>query len=348
MSQHGLRIPYAGKKPIPTRREWAWTCQHGRVNAFTLVELLVVIAIIGVLVALLLPAVQAAREAARRMQCANNLKQAALAMHNYHDTHKTLPVGSFSCCWGTWQVAILPYLEEGNLAAKYDSNGMYDNPDNSYRYSGTRNRPVTTLRINTLLCPSDEHTVSSLVDFVGITRHNYVANYGNTGFTIVDALTTNGASQTVGSVAFAGAPFSSKGGPSSKPEAVDFAQIRDGLSNTLLLGEVIQGKDADLRGFTWWGYASQFQTYLAPNSSQPDVMQSSSYCGSTNPANPPCTGPHTTTMPITIAARSRHPGGVHAAMCDGSVQFFSDDIAINTWRALSTTKGGEVLDRSQF
>jgi prepilin-type processing-associated H-X9-DG protein len=245
-------------------------------------------------------------------------------------------------------VAILPYLEEGNLAAQYDSRGKYDSPDNSYRYSATRNRPVTTLRINTLLCPSDEHSATTLATFEGITRHNYVANYGNTGYTVADALTTNGASQTVGSVTFGGAPFSSKGGPSSKPEAIDFAQVRDGLSNTLLISEVVQGQDYDLRGFTWWGYASHFQTYLGPNSSQPDVMQSAGYCKTSNLDNLPCTGPHTTTMPITIAARSRHPGGVHAAMCDGSVQFFSDNIALDTWRALSTTKGAEVLDRSQF
>jgi prepilin-type N-terminal cleavage/methylation domain-containing protein len=83
-------------------------------RAFTLVELLVVIAIIGVLVSLLLPAVQTAREAARRSQCQNNLKQTSLAVLNYEDVHKALPggVGRFGCCWGTWQVRLLPYLEQ--------------------------------------------------------------------------------------------------------------------------------------------------------------------------------------------------------------------------------------------
>lgn len=311
-------------------------------------ELLVVIAIIGILVALLLPAVQAARESARRMQCGNNLKQVALAMHNYHDVYKTLPVGGFSCCWGTWLVATLPYLEEGNLAAKYDSKGKYDNPDSSWRYSGWRNKPVTTQVVSTYLCASDTVSATTLISFEGITRHNYVANYGNTGYTVVDALTTNGASQTVGSVTFRGAPFSSKGGPGVQPESTSFNQIRDGLSNTLMLSEVIQGQGYDLRGFSWWGYASHFQAYLSPNSSQPDVMQGSGYCDSSNPLNPPCTGPHTTTMPITIAARSRHPGGVQASMCDGSVHFVSDDIELELWRSLSTTQGGEVLDRSRF
>ena len=89
------------------------------IRGFTLVELLVVIAIIGILVALLLPAIQAAREAARRSQCVNNLKQLGVAFQNYHDTYKQLPIGAYSCCWGTWQMAILPFLEEQELADLY-------------------------------------------------------------------------------------------------------------------------------------------------------------------------------------------------------------------------------------
>src|SRR5262249_40744593 len=88
-------------------------------RGFTLVELLVVIAIIGILVALLLPAIQAAREAARRAQCVNNMKQLGVAMQNYHDVRKKLPLGSWSCCWGTWQMYILPYIEEQQLFDMY-------------------------------------------------------------------------------------------------------------------------------------------------------------------------------------------------------------------------------------
>ena len=87
--------------------------------AFTLVELLVVIAIIGILVALLLPAVQAARQSAQRNQCLNNLKQISLALHLHHNAHSDLPVGAISCCWGTWQPAILPYIEEIQLGEAY-------------------------------------------------------------------------------------------------------------------------------------------------------------------------------------------------------------------------------------
>ena len=123
-----------------------------RLNAgFTLVELLVVIAIIGVLVALLLPAVQTAREAARRSQCSNNLKQLSLAMLNYEDTFKTLPggVGRWGCCWGTWQVRVLPYMEQGVLANLYQNSDGNDSSGLAWRgrvrcecCSGTRPMPT--------------------------------------------------------------------------------------------------------------------------------------------------------------------------------------------------------------
>src|SRR5882762_5509877 len=112
---------------------------------FTLVELLVVIAIIGVLVALLLPAVQAAREAARRTQCSNNLKQVILATTNYADVYKgAFPVGEYSCCWGTWLVALLPYIEQKALFDQYQYFGAVQNQANNAisqtdattRYSG--------------------------------------------------------------------------------------------------------------------------------------------------------------------------------------------------------------------
>ena len=97
-------------------------------QGFTLIELLVVIAIIAVLIALLLPAVQAAREAARRAQCVNNLKQIALAMHNYESSNGCFPPGEKGCCWGTWQVFILPFVEQSGLFNSWNSYGSNLNP----------------------------------------------------------------------------------------------------------------------------------------------------------------------------------------------------------------------------
>src|SRR5690242_9868032 len=114
-----VRGPWSVVRGFDVRCYGQRTTDNEHSRGFTLVELLVVIAIIGILVALLLPAIQAAREAARRSQCVNNLKQLGVAQHNYHDVRKKLPMGSWSCCWGTWQMSILPFIEEQQLADMY-------------------------------------------------------------------------------------------------------------------------------------------------------------------------------------------------------------------------------------
>ncbi len=318
-----------------TRAALQVACRHG---AFTLVELLVVIAIIGILIALLLPAVQAAREAARRAQCTNNLKQAGLAIHNYHDTYKTMPVGAYNCCNGTWMVALLPYVEQGALFGLWAPMEVY---------SSTANKRVTTKRLSAFTCPSDTEVAHSTIAY--ITSHNYVANFGNTGY-VYDAGSTRAMKVVLdlNGVLFRGAPFTMSRAPNYAPldkETTGFAEVDDGLSNTLLFSETKQGKfvvKADLRGFTWWGNACWFFTYLPPNTSQPDVMEHVNWCDPSWP-NPPCVAPHTTAMPITMAARSDHPGGVNAALCDGSVRFISNTINIDTYRGLATTRGREAL-----
>ena len=118
---------------------------------FTLIELLVVIAIIAVLIALLLPAVQSAREAARRAQCTNNLKQIGLAMHNYHDQQGTLPYGLKGCCWGTWLISVLPYIEQQPLFNAWNSLGndrTRSSCSSIFRYGGAANLTVTRSRVN--------------------------------------------------------------------------------------------------------------------------------------------------------------------------------------------------------
>jgi prepilin-type N-terminal cleavage/methylation domain-containing protein/prepilin-type processing-associated H-X9-DG protein len=319
-------------------------------RGFTLIELLVVIAIIAVLIGLLLPAVQKIREAANRMSCQNNLKQLGLAMHNYHDTHNVLPsgVGSHGCCWGTWPVLILPFLELENQARLYKNFGGSD--ATGPRYGDRLNLPVTGVRIKILTCPSDTPTVHS---GNGNTRYNYVVNAGNTSLYARDL---NG-------VRFGGAPFDIYGGaragqfggadydsltaprvgdgPYGKP--VPFGRITDGLSNTFLASETVQGQNNDHRGHIWWASVAGFVTYLLPNSPEPDTLTGGT-CRSLENGNPPCTTLATQTRPRLIAARSRHPGGVQAVYGDGHVGFIPNNISATVWSALSTTSGGEVVN----
>ncbi len=321
-------------------------------KAFTLVELLVVIAIIGILVALLLPAIQAAREAARRSQCVNNLKQLGIAIQNYHDVHKALPVGNHSCCWGTWQMSILPFIEEQQLADMYTwmpkviNNQPVEFFDNEYRYDTentskspqVRNLEVITKRIATLTCPSDEPQTTTGEGGItpGITFHNYAANYGNTNHLGIDYLLPSNPEY----VKYAGSPFIGYDSRAKDQRTVRLRQITDGLSKTLGFAETVQGQEGDLRGLTWWGWSAGFETFFTPNGSDPDRMQNSGYCNPVG-ANPPCSGQSVKDR-FRAGARSRHPGGVNAAMCDGSVHFVVDDVDLATWRAASTIKGEEV------
>jgi prepilin-type N-terminal cleavage/methylation domain-containing protein/prepilin-type processing-associated H-X9-DG protein len=315
-----------------------------RWRGFTLIELLVVIAIIGVLLALLLPAVQSAREASRRAQCTNHLKQIALAMHQYHDTYAVLPPGKKGCCWGTWLVYVLPHLEQSALFNAWNSCGINapgvpEGYDLDLRYFGVANRTVTSTRLEVYLCPSDQTNAPITAAMNGVTyactSQNYAANFGNT---IVIQTDFQG-------VRFAGAPFVDIGSPVGDYDrpgrpTVGFNAFLDGLSNTTLLSEVIVGQGQDLRGFSWWGDAATFEAYLTPNSSFPDVVFSAFYCINQAP-NPPCVAA-TTALPEVYAARSRHSGGVNVAMADGSVRLMKDSIDVRLWRGLSTIAGAEV------
>jgi prepilin-type N-terminal cleavage/methylation domain-containing protein/prepilin-type processing-associated H-X9-DG protein len=315
-------------------------------HAFTLVELLVVIAIIGVLVALLLPAVQTAREAARRSQCQNNLKQIGLAMHNYEDTFKALPggVGRWGCCWGTWQVRVLPFMEQKNLSDLYQNSD--GNDATGIRYGAAPNSTnVTTKRIKSLTCPSDKPNAP----ISNITNHNYAVNFGNTSFF----------QATLSGVPFLGAPFraypgsTSDDGPINSAQVATFvnvygvpvrlAEITDGTSNTLMIAEVRQGQGNDLRGFTWWGGASGIVTSFPPNTSLQDAVTGGN-CQNNLLTNPPCNAlPATQTAPRRMAARSRHPSGVQVTYCDGHVAFVPNTINFNLWQAIGSAHGGESV-----
>jgi hypothetical protein len=228
---------------------------------------------------------------------------------------------------------MLPYMERDSMWQQYYHTNKYGVPTDIYRYSHRPNFPVTTQRIPMLTCPSDVNSTVE-TDHNGNTSHNYAANWGNTIFNQVNHL----------GVTFGGAPFISSGSATVPAKAFKFSDIRDGLSNTFLVAEVVQGQgNTDLRGFTWWQGGCAFTGYQGPNSALPDVMIQANQCDNIKP-NPPCVvaGP-TTAQPSMMASRSRHPGGVHATMGDGSGRFFSDNIAVGVWRAMCSARLGDVV-----
>jgi prepilin-type N-terminal cleavage/methylation domain-containing protein/prepilin-type processing-associated H-X9-DG protein len=332
-------------------------------RGFTLIELLVVIAIIAVLIALLLPAVQAAREAARRAQCVNNLKQIGLAVLNYESANATLPPGEKGCCWGTWGVFILPYVEQSALYNAWNTAGSNvpsgGAADSFLRYAGQANTTVTFSQLNAYVCPSDP---SGGKQRTNSSRYmNYVVNYGQTDQAQTTTYNLPSPVNPAIIATFRGAPFSDIGSPNvddtgyvlgfNKLPTQTIASITDGLSNTLCASELriaSPQNDNDLRGFFWWGPSASFNTILPPNSTYQDTMGN----GGCAVQNPPCNTGYTPTgaaaATVYLGARSYHPGGVNASMCDGSVKFFKNSVNIVTWMALGTSQGAEVLSADSF
>ena len=305
---------------------------------FTLVELLAVIAIIGTLVGLLLPAVQAARESARRSTCSNNLKQFALGMHNYHDarryfpwiTTRTNPPGNeartntFPGDGATWLVQLWPYVECADLSSRYTFAGA--------SWSNASNRAALNTRVPIYFCPSDNPAVAFHTTVGG--RTNYLVCSGT-----ADRVNPDG-------------PFgwlATGHGGSTNPDWDNFIPARgamkditDGLSKTLMFGEIIFSRTtpaSDSRGSHWTSSPPSFAAYATPNTGT-DILYS---CTST--PDTPCTAQDSSIRwRNKISARSRHSGGVGVAMCDGAVGFVANEISLETWQALATGKGGETTD----
>jgi len=296
-------------------------------RGFTLVELLVVIAIIGVLVALLLPAVQAAREAARRMSCGNNLKQVALATHNFHDTFKELPYatrdrleGDDSDTWATGHIQIMPFIENDVMASKWnpvEPRASTDDTDGD----GWSNALLQQIEIPSFTCPSMTPPSGSLGGTENRGPCSYIWNAGS-----VDVSLLHYGAYSGGELAYDGAvvPVKTAGtaGPNHRAPT-KLAEITDGTSNTLLMGETDftpQGTPSTSYGGVWaYGYIGY------------------SWGSTYHPFNR-----HDWSAPVFGAFRSQHPGGAEFALCDGSVRFVAETVDLTVYRSASTRSGGEV------
>ena len=333
-------------------------------TAFTLVELLVVIAIIGILVALLLPAIQAAREAARRTQCQTNLKQLATACQNHHDVYKELPYGRKYDIWDTytWTELILPYIEQQGVYDGYSTLPLkgyaasYPGPNGPIG-NDVRQRESRHAKIPPFYCPTDP-SGKPMGNELNTNEYGfYRGNYrGCTSSGDMYGNATDATTGPWGPGAFAvknGQSFDLNGNPPTR--GAPLAAFLDGTSSTLLLSEGI------VPAVDWWGGplgsvlygnmgGSLFSASLTPNSSAPD--RPIGPCPRDNGDGtylPPCVslGGNAWWSPsgagAQCAARSGHPGGVDVALTDASVRFVSDNVDLSVWRSLGTRQGGESV-----
>ena len=352
--RHRVTKEWAAAKTVPELlepldREGGDMKNNANTTGFTLVELLVVIAIIAVLVGLLLPAVQSAREAGRRILCANTSKQLGVALNSYVSVANTLPPGiksrtrfSYSYSNGGWEWTcyvhyLLPHLEEQVLYDALDG-PRFDLPNPWWgpTWPATANRTS----VPSFLCPSDigpGHTIAGLPAGRVVPKTNYQGFFAG----LADGQTASAA------------PFIQTGPPSGQAAVfrygtgVKTTEIADGLSKTMVFGEYLRGlNETDCRGAPGTNRAgSQFiYVTLTPNSTAPDMsINHPGFCPSDGSFNRPAQN-----LPCTFGAdtyaspRSRHPGGVNVTLCDGAVRFIGDGINLAVWRNLGWMNDGQT------
>jgi prepilin-type N-terminal cleavage/methylation domain-containing protein len=327
-------------------------------KAFTLVELLVVIAIIGVLVALLLPAVQSAREAARRMQCTNRQKQLVLAMHNYESTFNVFPTGTINhrlpgdgagvddpnghngngqaAIGGPWICMLLAYIEQPALHANFMKIVREKNEGSDWfgHASYVTTAPIGREHLPAMDCPSHPISNEWLQNGTGmehLARGNYAACYGRRGYGVLYT------------------QDHSVGGMFGNNHSIALRDVTDGTSNTIAVSELKYRLNSsvgpslqDSRGV--WTYATMggnvFSTQLGPNSASSDRVWG---CRNFPQLGMPCVQGGSPFRENQAAARGFHPSGVMAGLADGSVRFFSNNIALAVWQSLGSRGGGETV-----
>ncbi len=316
-----------------------------RIHGFTLVELLVVIAIIGILVALLLPAIQMARESARRTQCTNNLKQIGLALHNYHDTHKVFPPSYVIQPGGggingtpdpatrdagpgwAWGTLLLPFMEQNSLYDSFDLSRPCWDPVNA--------TPART-PLSMFLCPSATGSTKEPFNVVSgssqtlatFARSCYVANAGQEEPWLHAVDSYEGIAD----------------GPFYRNARTPVADVIDGLSNTVFVGE----HHPALSDKTWVGVVPGAivcpKPQFAFGTCEPAGVLVNCHSGPCSYVSPPTIHPPNSWLCAPCQMFAEHPGGCNVLLGDGSVRFISESIHQPTWAALSSMAKGDVVD----